>query len=88
MNIEYTSLCLPKVPKAAEGTPGGADVGPGAAEGQRGRAQAGWERGALRSRGGPERRGSSALCRSDPQLRVGEIKLRKDKHYFKWDLKD
>lgn len=45
-------------------------------------------RGALRSRGDPERRGNSALCRSDPQLRVGEIKLRKDKHYFKWDLKD
>lgn len=39
---------------------------------------------ALHTRGGA----AAAVCFSDPKLREGEIKLRKDKHYFKSDLKD
>lgn len=46
--------------------------------------------GAFPRSGGSWASGSAeaAVCCSDPQLRVGEIKLRKDKHYFKSDLKD
>lgn len=46
--------------------------------------------GAFRTPEQPWTRGgkAAAVCCSDPKLREGEIKLRKDKHYFKSDLKD